>query len=79
MNEPQLYTLKEEASERGVPLEVVVGSAPGWADPWARAQPAIVMKDPRGFGTVLVNRDGFLIDQEEVQLARISGDQEHSS
>ncbi len=81
MNEPQLYTLKEEAPIRGVPLEVVAGSAPGWADPWARAQPAIVMQDPRGFGTVLVNRDGFgfLIDQEDVQLARISGDAEDGS
>ena len=32
-DEPTLYNLKEQALERDVPLEVVVGNAPGWADP----------------------------------------------
>ncbi len=46
-DEPTLYNLMERAHELRVPLDVVVGSAPGWADPWARAQWAYFEKEER--------------------------------
>ncbi|MBM3317729.1 MAG: hypothetical protein FJY75_07735, partial [Candidatus Eisenbacteria bacterium] len=37
-DEQNLYGLMKEAHERGISLEIVHGSAPGWGDPWARAR-----------------------------------------
>ena len=36
--ELSLYEILDRARNSGIPVEVVVGSAPGWADPWARAR-----------------------------------------
>lgn len=69
-DEPGLYALMERALESGSPLEVVVGSAPGWADPWSRVQRAHVPKEDRGYGMVLVDDTGELINERDVQLAR---------
>ncbi len=68
--EPRLYDLKKRAHESDEGLEVVVGNAPGWAEPWARAQQCSVVAEPRGYPLLLVDGDGFLIDDDEVQLAR---------
>lgn len=43
-DEPGLHVLMHRAHELQIPLEVVTGSAPGWADPWARAQRVSVRK-----------------------------------
>lgn len=72
-NEPTLHDLKEQAFQADAPLEVVVGSAPGWTDPWSRAQSVRVVKPPTGWRTALVDADGFLIDEDEVQRARLPG------
>ncbi len=72
-DEPTLHHLKEEARAAGVPLDIVVGNAPGWTEPWARAQQVIVAADPRGWGTCLVDDRGLLVDEDEIQLARLSG------
>lgn len=69
-DEPTLYHLKKQAYETGGELEVVIGNAPGWAEPWARACCCSVVKGWRGFGFQLVDEEGFGIDEEEVQLAR---------
>jgi hypothetical protein len=53
-------------------LEVVLGSAPGWKDPWARARRCSVVRGERGYGYVLVDEDGFEVDDWDVQLARLS-------
>ena len=53
-------------------MEVVVGSAPGWAEPWARAQLCRVVPEPRGYRTLLVDDEGFAVDDRDVQLARIA-------
>jgi hypothetical protein len=66
-----LYHLKRQAHAQGRTLEVVTGSAPGWADPWARAQPCWVEKDWRGWGLELVDAEGIPIDDADVQLARV--------
>ena len=70
-DEVKLYQLMDQACRRGVPLEVVAGTAPGWADPWSRAQLAHVEKD--GWQLWLVDADGYVIRTDEIQLARLSG------
>lgn len=69
-DEEKLYHLKQVALEGGRLLEVVVGSAPGWSDPWSRARRAHVEQDPSGWRTWLRDEDGCPIDDLEVQLAR---------
>jgi len=70
-DEPKLYDLKRSALSMNVPLEVVVGSAPGWAEPWSRVRLAHVEQDAEGWRTWLVDDDGFPIDEVEVQRARL--------
>ncbi len=73
-DEVMLYSLKDEAYQRGVPLEIVVGSAPGWADPWSRLRRVHVEKEPDGWRSWLVGDDGYVVDEDEIQLARLSGE-----
>ena len=70
-DEVTLYQLMNQSRQRGVPLEVVVGTAPGWADPWSRAQVAHVEKEGRQ--SWLVDDHGYQIHTDEIQLARLSG------
>lgn len=70
-DEPMLYDLKRSALAMNVPLEVVVGSAPGWGEPWSRVRLAYVEQDANGWRTWLVDEDGFPIDEDEVQRARL--------
>jgi hypothetical protein len=72
-DEPKLYDLMNQAYERGEPLEVVAGSAPGWRDPWSRAQRAYVAKEQQGWRMWLVDDCGHAIEEAEVQLARLLG------
>jgi hypothetical protein len=72
-DEVRLHNLMDQAHELGVPLEVVVGSAPGWTDPWSRMQQVHVKKEQAGWRSWLVSTDGWLIDEDEVQLARLAG------
>ena len=71
-DERTLYDLMESSNERDVPLEVVVGSAPGWEDPWSRARPACVKKDEGGWRYQLFDMDGNWIDELDIQAARLS-------
>ena len=75
-DEPGLYDLMRRARELRVPLEVVVGSAPGWADPWSRLRTAHVESDQGGWRLWLVDEQGYPIDEAEVQLARLAGQDE---
>lgn len=67
-----LYDLKRSALAMKVPLEVVVGAAPGWSEPWSRVRLAHVEQDANGWRTWLLDEDGFPIDEGEVQRARLS-------
>ncbi len=73
-DEMTLYGLKQKANERRVPLEVVAGSAPGWADPWSRAQRVHVHREEDGWRTWMIDDYGEVIDEAEVQLARLAGE-----
>ncbi len=70
--EPVLYDLMASAHEMGLPLEVVVGSAPGWSEPWSRLRRAYVEQDDERWRRMwLVDEDGVRIDEADVQRARI--------
>ena len=71
-DELRLWNLKEEASERNLPLEVVQGSAPGWEDPWSRKELAWVVEDENGWRSNLVDERGYLIDEADIQAARLA-------
>lgn len=66
-----LHDLKRSALALNVPLELVVGSAPGWGEPWSRIRLAHVEQDDRGWRIWLTGEDGFTIDEDEVQRARL--------
>lgn len=63
---------KQRAQEQGEALELVTGSAPGWADPWARARRCHVRRDADGYRLTLVDEEGFAVDDRDVQLARLA-------
>lgn len=71
-DEPVLHHLKAEALERGAGLEVVLGKAPSWSDPWSRVQRLRVLPDPSGWRTLLVDERGSVVDDAEVQRARLA-------
>lgn len=69
-DEHSLYTLMQAAEESNLPLEVVVGTAPGWQEPWARAQIVRVIKQEGGYHRSLIDDAGNVLDEASVQLAR---------
>jgi hypothetical protein len=71
-DEPRLYGLMRRAHELGVPLEVVVGSAPGWAEPWSRARRVYVRSDEPRWRWWLEDEEGYPTDEADVQLARLT-------
>jgi len=70
-DEPKFYDLKRQAHEQSRALEVVFGSAPGWAQPWSRVRRCMVRAEPDGHWLTLVDEEGFAIDDLDVQLARL--------
>jgi hypothetical protein len=71
-DETTLHQLKESAVAMNVPLEVVIGRAPGWDEPWSRACLVHVDKDASGWRSWLVDEAGRVIDDADVQRARLS-------
>lgn len=64
--------MKHEAYDLGRSLDVVVGGAPGWGEPWARAERCDVSRDRGGYGLALIDEEGYEIDDRDVQLARLA-------
>jgi len=71
-DEPRLYHLMQSALSMNAPLEVVLGSAPGWGEAWSRVQTAYVKQDANGWRIWLVDERGLPIDEAEVQRARLA-------
>lgn len=71
-DEPTLYDLMRRAYELDVPLEIVAGKAPAWAEPWSRVQRGYVDKDETGWRFRLTDEEGRAIDPMDVQLARLA-------
>ncbi|MEK7704889.1 MAG: hypothetical protein AAB426_08015 [Myxococcota bacterium] len=73
-DEEFLYGVIRRAFDANTPMEVVVGNAPGWADPWARAQVCCAVPDGTPYGGLaLIDKTGSVIDERDIQLARIGG------
>lgn len=70
-DEPKLRDLGQQALDRGERLEVVIGSAPGWSDPWSRARRVRVLPDQSGWRLWLLDDDGQAIEHAQVQRARL--------
>jgi hypothetical protein len=70
-DEATLYALMRRAAELDAPIEVVAGGAPAWSEPWSRARRCSVRREPGGYRYWMVDDSGFLVDQAEVQLARL--------
>ena len=70
-DEVTLYNLMDQACQRGVPLEIVVGSAPGWADPWSRLQLVQVEREQDGWQSWLVDDDGCVIHEDETRSSSL--------
>jgi hypothetical protein len=71
-DEHTLHDLMNRAHEMMLPLEVIVGTTPGWAEPWSRRQLAFVERENPGWRTWLVDEHHCWIDTKEVQLARLT-------
>jgi hypothetical protein len=72
-DETKLFDLERRAFELRLPLEVVLGCAPDWRDPWSRAERAYVHRDEARWRSWLVDEHGCFIDDADVQLARLAG------
>ncbi len=71
-DEPRLYHLTTKAHALGVALEVVIGHAPGWDDPWARMQRCRVVTGQSEYDLHLFTEDGQHVDPWDVQIARLA-------
>ncbi|MEE9392256.1 MAG: hypothetical protein V3W41_07100 [Planctomycetota bacterium] len=70
--EPHFHHLKKQAYDAGRPLEVVF-ETPAWDKPWASAQLVAVDKmDMRGDSYWLIDQDWTIVDESEIQAARIT-------
>ncbi|QDV04622.1 hypothetical protein Poly30_01130 [Planctomycetes bacterium Poly30] len=67
----RLYGIVQRAHDEGQALEVVVGSAPGWEEPWARARMVWPRPSTHPYrGLEIVDEFGYRIDEHLVQSAR---------
>jgi len=73
-DEPTLYHLRKEARDLDMGLIAVVGAAPAWDNPWARAQRLEVEQGNSEYDLVLFDEWGRYIDDRDVQLARLEAE-----
>ncbi|MFZ5480460.1 MAG: hypothetical protein ACOZNI_27105 [Myxococcota bacterium] len=67
--EQSLHDLLAQAHAEGRGLDVVLGSAPGWGEPWTRARPATVAKVGYGYRVEVDDRE---VPPEEIQALRLT-------
>lgn len=71
-DERVLRDLAGTAQAMQVPLEVVVGSAPGWESPWAQAiQVQVVTDVHHSWRKWLLDEQGEVVEEADVQAARL--------
>ena len=70
-DEPTLWDLMREAHALSMGIVAVVGSAPGWEDPWSRARPLDVVVGNNEHDLFLRDEHGAYVDDRDVQLARL--------
>jgi len=70
--EPSLDETLQGAQEAGVPVDLVVGSAPGRADPWSRARRGSVLKVEPSQVTVRLDDEVRRFDRRDIQAVRLA-------
>ncbi len=68
-----LYDILNRARQVGAAVDIVVGSAPGWADPWSRARRVEVVNIEPWVVTVRQGTAKVPIDRREIQAVRMVG------
>jgi hypothetical protein len=68
-----LYDILNRARQAGAPVDIVVGAAPGWADPWSRARRVEVVQIEPWVVTVRQGTERVPIDRREIQAVRMVG------
>jgi len=74
--EASLYQQLKAAIESGAAVDLVVGAAPGWADPWSRARRVHIV-DVRSHDVLVAEGEGrmaFPIARDEIQAVRLAPD-----
>ncbi|MEK7373067.1 MAG: hypothetical protein AAB265_16590, partial [candidate division NC10 bacterium] len=61
--EPHLHEILEGAKAAGAPVDLVVGSAPGWADPWSRARRGAILEVEPWQVTVRLDGEVWRLDR----------------
>lgn len=69
----QLYEILNRARQAGALVDVVVGSAPGWTDPWWRARRVEVVDIEPWVVTMGQGAEKVPIDGREIQAVRMLG------
>ncbi len=72
--EPRLYEILQRAKEACTPVDLVLGSAPGWADPWSRARRGSVVEVEPWQVTVLLDGEVWQFDRRDIQAVRVAGE-----
>ena len=72
--EPHLHEILERARAAGAPVDLVVGSAPGWADPWSRARRDAILKVEPWQVMVKLDGDVWRLDRRDIQAVRVVGE-----
>ncbi|MDP3909578.1 MAG: hypothetical protein Q8Q14_04235 [Gemmatimonadales bacterium] len=71
--EPHLHEILEGAKAVGAPVDLVVGSAPGWADPWSRARRGAILEVEPWQVTVRLDTEVWRFDRGDIQAVRVVG------
>ncbi len=71
--EPHFHEILERAKEAGAPVDLVVGSAPGWADPWSRARRCSILEVEPWQVTVRLGGEVWRLDRRDIQAVRVVG------
>lgn len=69
--EPHLHEILREAKGAGAPVDLVVGSAPGWTDPWSRARRGAVLELEPWQVTVRLDGEVWRLDLRDIQAVRV--------
>jgi hypothetical protein len=69
--EPHLHEILKEAKGAGAPVDLVVGSAPGWTDPWSRARRGVVLELEPWQVTVRLDGEVWRLDLRDIQAVRV--------
>lgn len=71
--DPHLYDILNRARQAGALVDVVVGPAPGWTDPWSRARRVEVVHVEPWVVTVRQGTETMPLDRRDIQAVRMVG------